>query len=112
MAKKELKIEDIAGVGEKIAEKLKEVNYTDLMTIAVTSPSELAAIAEIGEGQAAKIVNSVREMLDIGFESADKVAERKKAALKISTGSKNLDAVLGGGVETQAMTESYGQFGS
>lgn len=112
MVKKELKIEDIPGVGEKIAEKLKEINYTDLMTIAVTSPTELAAIAEIGEGQATKIINSVREMLDIGFETADKVAERKRAALKISTGSKNLDAVLGGGVETQAMTESYGQFGS
>lgn len=112
MAKKELTIEEIPGVGEKIAEKLREIGYTDLMTIAVTSPTELAAIAEIGEGQATKIINSVREMLDIGFETADKVAERKKAALKITTGSKALDGILGGGVETQAITESYGAFGS
>jgi DNA repair protein RadA len=112
MPKKEITIDDIPGVGEKIAEKLREINYTDLMTIAVTSPAELAAIAEIGEGQATKIINSVREMLDIGFETADKVAERKKAALKITTGSKNLNTILGGGVETQAITESYGAFGS
>lgn len=112
LAKKEITIEDIPGVGEKIAEKLKGIGYTDLMTIAVTSPSELATIAEIGEGQASKIISYVREALDIGFETADKILERKKVALKITTCSKNLDAILGGGVETQGITESYGAFGS
>jgi DNA repair protein RadA len=113
MAKeKTIVLEDIDGVGAKIADKLREVGFTDPMTIAVTSPTELASIAEIGEGQAQKIINSVRKMLDIGFETADKVLERKIAALKISTGSKNLDKLLGGGIETQAITEVYGQFAS
>ncbi|MEM5879092.1 MAG: DNA repair and recombination protein RadA [Candidatus Aenigmatarchaeota archaeon] len=110
--KKEITFEDIPGVGEKIAEKLKEVGYTDPMAIAVASPTELAAIAEIGEGQAAKIINAVREMLEIGYESADKILERRMKVAKITTGSKNLDNLLGGGIETQAITESYGQFGS
>ncbi|MEM7825991.1 MAG: DNA repair and recombination protein RadA, partial [Candidatus Aenigmatarchaeota archaeon] len=112
MAKKEIVLEDIPGVGEKIAEKLREVGFSDPMVIAVASPSELAAIAEIGEGQAAKIINAVRQILDIGFESADKILERKEKALRITTGSKNLDNLLGGGVQTQAITESYGAFGS
>jgi DNA repair protein RadA len=109
---KNVDLEEIPGVGKKIAEKLAEVGYTDLMTIAVTSPVELAAIAEIGEGQARKIINSVREMLQIGFESADKILERKLAAIKIKTGVDSLDKLLGGGVETQAITEAYGQFAS
>jgi DNA repair protein RadA len=112
MAKKEIALEDIPGVGKTIAEKLREVGFTDMMAIAVASPSELATIAEIGEGQATKIINSVRQMLSIGFESADKILERKTKALKITTGSKMLDALLGGGVETQAITEAYGQFAS
>jgi len=112
LAKKEIKLEDIPGVGIKIAEKLREVGYSDPMTIAVTSPSELAAIAEIGEGQSAKIINAVREMLDIGFETADKIMERRLNIAKITTGSKNLDNLFGGGVETQAITEAYGAFGS
>jgi len=112
LAKKEIAVEDIPGVGIKIAEKLREVGYTDPMALAVTAPSELATIAEIGEGQAAKIINSVRQMLEIGFETADKIAERRKNVAKISTGSKNLDTLLGGGVETQAITEAYGAFGS
>jgi DNA repair protein RadA len=113
MAKKEsFSLEDIEGVGTKIADKLREVGYTDPMTIAVTSPSELASIAEIGEGQAQKIINAVRKMLDIGFETADKVLQRKIEANKITTGSKSLDKLLGGGIETQAITEVYGQFAS
>jgi len=111
-AGKNVDLEEIPGVGKKIAEKLAEVGYTDLMTIAVTSPVELAAIVEIGEGQARKIINSVREMLQIGFESADKIMERKLAAIKIKTGVESLDKLLGGGVETQAITEAYGQFAS
>ncbi|MEM3373557.1 MAG: LAGLIDADG family homing endonuclease, partial [Candidatus Anstonellales archaeon] len=109
--KKEIRLEDIPGIGEKTAQKLREVGYTDPMAIAVASPTELAAIAEIGEGQAAKIINSVREMLEIGYESADKILERRLKVAKITTGSKNLDNLLGGGIETQAITESYGQFG-
>jgi len=112
LAKKEIAIEDIPGVGEKIAEKLREVGFSDPMAIAVSSPGELAAIAEIGEGQAAKIINAVRQMLEIGFETADKIAERRAAVSKIITGSKNLDSLLGGGVETQAITEAYGPYGS
>ena len=73
MKKKTIELDDIPGVGEKISQKLKEVGYTDPMVIAVTSPTELASIAEIGEGQAAKIISSVREMLEIGYETADKV---------------------------------------
>lgn len=109
---KKIKLEDIPGVGSKIAEKLTAIGYTDLMTIAVSSPTELATIADIGEGQATKIIHAVRRMLDLGFEPANKVAERRAKALKITTGSKSLDILLGGGIETQAITEVYGQFAS
>jgi RecA/RadA recombinase len=112
MSEKEIRLEDIPGIGPKTAEKLREVGFTDPMAIAVISPSELAAIAEIGEGQAAKIIAAVREILDIGLVTADKILERKQRALRITTGSKALDNLLGGGVETQAITETYGAFGS
>jgi len=48
----------------------------------------------------------------MGYTSADKVWEQRKKIGKISTGSKALDELLGGGVETQAITEAYGAFGS
>lgn len=112
MAKKEINIEDIPGVGKVTAEKLKGIGYSDPMVIAVSSPTELANIAEIGEATAAKIISTIREKLDIGYETADKILEKRTTVAKITTGSKNLDTLLQGGIETQAITEAYGQFGS
>lgn len=103
---------DIPGVGEKTLEKLKSIGYADPMVIAVSSPTELANIAEIGEATAAKIISTVREKLDIGYETADKILEKRTTVAKITTGSKSLDDLLVGGVETQAITEAYGAFGS
>lgn len=110
---KEIKsIADLPGVGEKIGEKLKNAGYINMMAIAAASPAEVSSIAEIGEETAAKIINAARETLDIGYETATKVYEKRMKIGKIKTGSKNLDNLLGGGVETQAITEFHGAFGS
>jgi len=105
-------VADLPGVGEKIAEKLKNAGYIDMMAIAAASPLELSAAAEIGEPTAAKIINAAREVLDIGYEKATEVLKRRELIGKISTGSKNLNNLLGGGIETQSVTEMFGQFGS
>jgi DNA repair protein RadA len=110
--KKKYELEDINGIGPKMAEKLREVGLTDPMSIAVSSPGELASILEIGEATAMKIITNAREMLEMGFVSADKVWEQQQKAARITTGSKALDELLGGGIQTQAITEAFGQFGS
>jgi len=109
----EKSIEDLPGVGPTISEKLKEAGFRDLMSIAVASPSDLAEVAEIGEGTAVKIINAARKEADIGgFETGDVILERRKLVGKLTTGAKALDDLLGGGVETQAILEVYGEFGS
>ncbi|MHC1635728.1 MAG: DNA repair and recombination protein RadA [Candidatus Methanospirareceae archaeon] len=108
-----MEIEDLSGVGPAIAEKLREAGFNSVEAIAVASPMELAAAAEIGEATAAKIINVAREAADIGgFETGDKILERRKEVKKLTTGSKALDEILGGGLETCAITEFYGEFGS
>jgi DNA repair protein RadA len=112
MADKIEYIADIPGVGEKIAEKLKKAGYIDMMSLAAASPMEVAEAAEIGEPTADKIIKTARKVLNIDFETADVVYDRRENKGKISTGSKNLDTLLGGGIETQAVTEFHGAFGS
>jgi len=111
---KEIKtIEDLPGVGPATAEKLREAGYSSLEAIAVATPAELVASAEISESLATKIIGAAKEAVNIGgFETADIVFERRKRIRKLSTGSSALDNLLGGGVETQAITELYGEFGS
>ncbi len=106
-------LEELPGVGPATAEKLRESGYSDLMAIAVASPQTLADVAEIGSNVAQKIISAAREAVDVGgFETGDILLERRKTVHKLTTGSKGLDSLLGGGVETQAITEFYGEFGS
>ncbi|MDP2845100.1 MAG: DNA repair and recombination protein RadA [Candidatus Methanoperedens sp.] len=106
-------MEDLPGVGPATAEKLKEAGFGSIEAIAVSSSSELASIAEIGESTAQKIINAARLAADVGgFETGDLVLERRKLVGKLSFGVKAFDDLMGGGVETQAITEFYGEFGS
>lgn len=106
-------MEDLPGVGPATAEKLREAGFTTIEAVAVASPGELVAAAEVGEATAAKIIAAAREAADIGgFETGDQVLERRKLVGKITTGSRNFDELLGGGMETQAIVELYGEFGS
>jgi len=108
-----VELEELPGVGPAIAEKLREGGFNSLEAIAVASPAELVAAAEIGEATAAKIINSAREAADIGgFETGDKILERRKEVGKLTSGSQSLDMLLGGGLETRSLTEFYGEFGS
>ena len=108
-----MELEELPGVGSATAEKLREAGYHSVEAIAVATPAELAAAAEIGEAVAAKIISAAREAVDIGgFETGEKILERRKSIRKLTTGSKALDSLLGGGIETQAITEFYGEFGS
>jgi DNA repair protein RadA len=103
---------DLPGVGPAIGKRLVEAGFKSVEAIAVASPSELAAAGSIGETTATKIIKAAREMLDIGFETADLLLERRQNAGRITTGCKALDDLFGGGVETQAITEMYGSFRS
>jgi DNA repair protein RadA len=106
-------LEDLPGVGPATAEKLKEAGFGSIEAIAVSSSSELASIAEIGESTAQKIINAARQAADVGgFETGDLVLERRKLVGKLSFGTKAFDDLMGGGVESQAITEFYGEFGS
>src|ERR1041385_1461588 len=106
-------VEDLPGVGPATAEKMKEAGYEDLMAIAVASPGDIAEKCDIGEGVAQKIINAARKLADVGgFETGLEVAERRKSVNKIGTGSKAFDELMGGGIETQSITEFYGEFGS
>jgi len=109
MAKKIEKIEDLPGIGEGAAKKLLEVGYKSLEQMATASVAELKEIAGLGEGTAEKAIKAARDALDMGFETADILAEKRKLVGKITTGSKELDTLIGGGIETQSITEVYGK---
>lgn len=110
---KEIKtIQDLPGVGPQAAEKLISAGYKSLEAMAVASPMELIEAASLGQVTAEKAIKAARDALEMGFETADKLAEKRKLVGRITTGSKEVDSLLGGGIETQSITEIYGKFAS
>ncbi len=106
-------IDDLPGVGPATAEKLREAGYTDIMSIAVASPKELSDAAEIGDATAAKIIQKARKEADVGkFETGSALLEKRAKVGHLTSGSKTFDELLGGGFETQSITELYGEYGS
>jgi DNA repair protein RadA len=106
-------LEDLPGVGPATAEKLTDNGFDGYQGIAVASPGELSNTADIGESTAADIINAARDAADIGgFESGAQVLERREQIGKLSWGVAEVDELLGGGVETQSITEVYGEFGA
>ncbi|HIQ23438.1 MAG TPA: DNA repair and recombination protein RadA [Pyrodictium delaneyi] len=113
MAKGEVKsITDLPGVGPATANKLIEAGYATLEAIAVATPQELSAAAGIPITTAQRIIKAAREALDIRFKTALEVKKERLQTQKITTGSRNLDDLLGGGIETKTITEFFGEFGS
>ncbi len=110
--KKESILEDLPGVGAATVSKLEEAGYNGLMSIAVASPGELVEIAGVSEAIARKMINAARNSLSMGFESGTELLKKRQNVSKISTGSKVFDDLMGGGFESAAITECFGEFGS
>lgn len=107
----EPKLTDLPGIGPTTASKLEEAGYGDLMAIAVMTPADLSSMADISEAIARKAIVAARKMLNLEFEEASEYLKKRENLIRITTGSKNLDALLGGGIETGAITEVAGAFG-
>lgn len=105
-------LNDLPGVGPATIEKLESVGYNDLMSVAVATPGEIIDATGLTQAATKKIIAVARSTLDMGFESGEDVLKKREQVIKISTGSKNFDTLVGGGFESGALTECFGEFGS
>ncbi len=107
-----LSLTDLPGVGAATAEKLEQAGYRDLMSIAVSTIGELVEVGGVTEAVARKMINAARDSMKMGFETGTEVLKKRELVNKLSTGSAAFDQLLGGGFETSAITECFGEFGS
>lgn len=103
-------IEDVPGVGPATAEKLREMGFHTVESLATATIKELAQ-AGISEKQSAKVLAEARGSLALNFVRADELIKMRQNVRRLSTGSKQIDELLGGGLETQTITEFYGEYG-
>jgi DNA repair protein RadA len=97
---------------------LQKAGFRSLKDLVIRGATDIASATGISIEKCATMCNKARMMLeDLGiydkpFVPATVIYERRKSESRISSGSKNLDNLLGGGIETRSITELYGEFGS
>ncbi|MEM2873812.1 MAG: DNA repair and recombination protein RadA [Nitrososphaerales archaeon] len=118
MSEEELELESLDGVGPATKQKLTDAGIYSILDLVSRGPSEIADAVNIDLSKAIDLINKARaRLVELGrlekeFVSATELYKKRQAIDRISTGSKNLDDLLGGGIETQAVTEFYGEYGS
>ncbi len=104
-------IEDLPGVGPATAQKLRELGYHTVESLAMATARELEPIG-VGEKKGFAIIEAARSAIGVNFIRADELLKMRQNVLRLTTGSKALDNILDGGLETQTITEFYGEYGS
>ena len=106
-------IEDLSGVGPAVAEKFREAGLSTIEEIGTQSPGQLSDATGIGVDSCAKFIQEASKNANIGsFLTGTELMEKRATVEKLTTSSTTFDELLGGGVETQSITEFYGQYGS
>ena len=112
----DLRLDSLEGVGPVTTRKLSDAGIHNIMDLIVRGPVEISEITGMDKETTEKIVNKARkQLIEEGlivkdFESATDIYKRRLDIDKISTGTNCLDTLLDGGIETQALTEVYGEF--
>jgi RecA/RadA recombinase len=105
-------IQDLDGVGPVTAGKLREAGYDSIEALAIAPVKELVEKASLETSTALKVSRAARQTIQTDFVTAKQLWERRQTLRRVSFASSNLDKLLGGGLETQAITEFVGEFGA
>ena len=97
----ELDVTSIAGVGAVTKQKLNDAGIFTILDLATAGPSEIAEATDWDISKSVDVNNKARKRLvEMGrlepdFVSASDLLVRRKNITRISTGSKNIDDLLG-----------------
>ncbi|MFZ0966193.1 MAG: DNA repair and recombination protein RadA [Candidatus Bathyarchaeia archaeon] len=104
-------LEDLPGIGPATAQKLRELGFHTVESLAMATARELEP-AGISEKKAFAIIEAARSSISVAFVRADELLKMRQSVLRLTSGSKPLDRMLDGGLETQTITEFYGEYGT
>lgn len=105
------RLEDLPGVGPATAQKLRELGFNTVESLATAAIKELEP-AGIGEKKALDVIRAARSTLSLSFIRADELLKMRQNVRRLTSGSRAIDEILGGGLESQTITEIYGEYGS
>ncbi|GLG97560.1 hypothetical protein R5R35_011839 [Gryllus longicercus] len=105
-------VDVLQGHGINVADikKLKSAGICTIKGIQMSTRKRLSSIKGFSEAKVDKIKEVCSKIAWPGFLTALEVSDLRKYIFRISTGSQELDKLLGGGIESMAITEAFGEF--
>eukprot|EP00004_Rigifila_ramosa_P015476 TRINITY_DN3591_c0_g1_i1.p1 TRINITY_DN3591_c0_g1~~TRINITY_DN3591_c0_g1_i1.p1 ORF type:complete len:375 (+),score=122.41 TRINITY_DN3591_c0_g1_i1:60-1127(+) len=104
------RLEGVAGITAADIKKLLEAGFHTVESVAYSTKKCLIAIKGISEAKADKLVTEASKLVPMGFTTASEYHKQRSELIQLSTGSKELDKLLEGGIETGSITEIFGEF--
>ncbi|EET00637.1 DNA repair and recombination protein Rad51 [Giardia duodenalis] len=107
-------IEELHALGIAAADtkRLRESGIFSIQGVLMQTHKDLGQIKGLSEAKVDKILDAARKHSQPGFMSGITALERRQRIRRISTGCSDLDTLLGGGIESMAITEVFGEFRS
>lgn len=100
----------VNGITSSDLKKLRETGIHTVEAVAYAPRKQLMEVKGISEAKADRLLNEAARLVPMGFVTAADFHLRRSEMICLTTGSKNLDTLLGGGVETGSITELFGEF--
>ncbi|CAK9302150.1 unnamed protein product [Gordionus sp. m RMFG-2023] len=98
------------GISSGDIKKLEESGFYTIESIAFAPKKQILTIKGISEAKADKILLEASKLVPMGFTTATEFHQKRSELIQITTGSKELDKLLQGGIETGSITEIFGEF--
>ena len=104
------RLEGVGGIAAADVKKLMEQGYHTVEAVAYATMKTLTGIKGISEQKATKLLTEASKLIPMGFTTATEFHKQRAEIIHLTTGSKELDKLLGGGIETGSITELFGEF--
>ncbi|THU53181.1 hypothetical protein C4D60_Mb10t11680 [Musa balbisiana] len=101
-----------SGIAAIEVKKLKDAGLCTVESVAYSPRKDLLQIKGISEAKVDKIIEAASKLVPLGFTSASQLHAQRLEIIQITSGSRELDKILEGGIETGSITELYGEFRS
>lgn len=100
----------VNGITDADIKKLQDAGLHTIEAVAYTPKKMLLAIKGVSDAKADKILMEAYKLIPMGFTTASEFHVKRSEIIQLTTGSKEFDKMLQGGVETGSITELFGEF--
>ncbi|KAK4357158.1 hypothetical protein RND71_022768 [Anisodus tanguticus] len=100
------------GINAGDVKKLQDAGIYTCNGLMMHTKKNLTGIKGLSEAKVDKICEAAEKIVNFGYITGSDALLKRKQVVRITTGSQALDELLGGGIETSAITEAFGEFRS